>query len=132
MKPVQAFSPLFVLQTTKAGRGGLGTGLGLPRSFCSLVCIDNNTRMWKSGEEWGRPGIAHQVSDVMWTRGGHRGDGARSRFSRSRSSSSSSRLNLNALRLVETLRRSTQLCRPVIKLICGWATHPYVHLTSIM
>ena len=33
--------------------------------------------------------------------------------------------------LVEALRRPTQLRRPVSKLICGWATPPYVHQTSI-
>ena len=53
---------------------------GLHRSFCSSVCVDNNTQ---SGEERGRPGIIHHVSDVRWTRGGRIGGGARSRFSRS-------------------------------------------------
>ena len=45
---------------------------GLSRSFCSSVCVDNNTRMQKSGEEWGRP---HHVSDVSWTQGGREGGG---------------------------------------------------------
>ena len=31
--------------------------------------------MWKSGEERGRPGIIHQVSDVRRTRGGRGGGG---------------------------------------------------------
>ena len=35
-----------------------------PSSFCSAVCVDNNTRIWKSGEERGRPGIIHHVSDM--------------------------------------------------------------------
>ena len=48
---------------------------GLPCSFCSLVCVDNNTRMWRSGEEWGRPGIIHHVSGVRWMQGGRRGAG---------------------------------------------------------
>jgi len=44
-KSVQAFSPLFVLQATKAGRGGLGTRLGKHRiaqrhRFCSRQCCD--------------------------------------------------------------------------------------------
>ena len=34
------------------------------RFFCSSVCVDNNTQMRKSGEEWERPGIIHHVSDV--------------------------------------------------------------------
>ena len=29
---------------------GLASFPGLPRSFCSSVCVDNNTRMQKSGE----------------------------------------------------------------------------------
>ena len=49
---------------------------GLPRSFCSSVCVDNNAWMRNSGEEWGRPGIIHHMSDVRWTRGGHGGAGA--------------------------------------------------------
>ena len=52
------------------------------RSFCSSVCVANNTWMRKSGEERGRPGIIHHVSDIRWTRGGRKGGGAHSRFSR--------------------------------------------------
>ena len=40
---------------------------GLPHSFGSSVCVDNNARMRKSGEERGRSGIVHHVSDVRWT-----------------------------------------------------------------
>ena len=46
---------------------------GLPRSFCSSVCIENNARMRKSGEERGRPGVIHHMSDVRWMRGGRKG-----------------------------------------------------------
>ena len=42
---------------------------GLPRFFCSLVSVDNNTRMQKGGEKHGRPGIIHHVSDVRWMQG---------------------------------------------------------------
>ena len=48
---------------------------GLPCSFCSLVCVDNNIWMLRSGEEWGRPGIIHHVSGVRWMQGGLRGAG---------------------------------------------------------
>ena len=41
----------------------------------SSVCVDNNTRMWKSGEERGRPSIIHHVSDVRWMQGGRGGGG---------------------------------------------------------
>ena len=47
---------------------------GLP-SFSSLVCIQYNTRKWKSvknGEL--RFGLLHPVSDVRWTRCGHDND----------------------------------------------------------
>ena len=48
---------------------------GLPRSFCSSVCVGINTRIRKSGEERGRPGIIHHVSDVRWMQGGRGGVG---------------------------------------------------------
>jgi len=38
INPVQAFSPLFILQATKAGRGGLGTRLGV-LSMCLVLPI---------------------------------------------------------------------------------------------
>ena len=37
--------------------------------FFSLVCVDNNTLKWKSGES--REGRSiHHVSDIEWTKGG--------------------------------------------------------------
>ena len=97
-----------------------GTGVasfpGLPHSFCSSVCVDNNTRMRKSVprrlaiDERTRLGIIHHVSDVRWTRGGHGGGGGGGGVVVSagpEGCSSSSQLGLNAPRLVETLRRST-------------------------
>jgi len=31
------------------------------------------TRLWNSGKEWERPGNTYHMSDVMLTRGGHKG-----------------------------------------------------------
>ena len=45
---------------------------GLPR-LCSLVCIQYNTRKWKSGEKQGRPGNTYHMNDIWWTQGGCRG-----------------------------------------------------------
>ena len=42
---------------------------GLPRFFCSSICVDDNARMRKSGEERERPSIIHHVSDVRWDGG---------------------------------------------------------------
>ena len=39
----------------------------ITRERHSSVCVDNNSQMRKRGEEWGRPGIIHHVSDVRWT-----------------------------------------------------------------
>ena len=41
----------------------------LLRSFCPSVGVDDNARMWKSGEERERPSIIHHVSDVRWSGG---------------------------------------------------------------
>ena len=43
--------------------------------FCSLVCIQYNTRRRKSTKKKrGRPGNTCHVNDIWWTRGGYRGD----------------------------------------------------------
>ena len=63
----------------------LASFLGLPRFFCSSGSVDNNTWMmmmmmmmmmklyfnWmrKGGENRGRPGTIHHVSDVRWMQG---------------------------------------------------------------
>ena len=57
------------------GPAALASFPGLPCSFGSSVCVDNNTWMRKSSEGQGRPGIIHHMSDVRWTRGGCRGQG---------------------------------------------------------
>ena len=75
--------------------------------------------MLKGGEKRGRPGIIHYVSDVRWTRGGRGGGGGGGGGGAEplvisagpEGCSSSSQLGSNAPRLVETLRRSTQLRR---------------------
>ena len=43
--------------------------------FHSSVCIQYNTRKWKSGKKRGRPGNTYQVNDVWWTWSGRRGGG---------------------------------------------------------
>jgi len=89
---------------------------GLPHLW-ALVCIDNNIRKWKSGEEQGRTGRIHQ----WMTSGGHKVDvgpgggegGGCSRFSLSLICSSSSRLGLSTsfrFESLDTVDNSHQSC----------------------
>ena len=53
---------------------GLASFPGLTR-FWSSVCVQYNTRKWKSGEKQGRPGNTYHVNNVKWMRGGRGGGG---------------------------------------------------------
>ena len=87
------------------------------RSFSSSVCVDNNTRMRKSSEERGRPGIIPHVSAVKVDVGG--GGGASSRFSRLFIIQSARFERLAASRESQTIYTTLLV---VFKLICGRAT----------